>query len=288
MYNAMNFRNYSKIVTLLREFFQKKGFIEVPTQSNLSILAACEDPKTVGQFVFGGKAWPLPQTGQVVLEEVLLMNPDVEGVFCITTSFRDEPDPIEGRHDLIFPMFEFEGKGDINDLKKTEKELLRHLGFKEEVVSVNYSDCCKKYNTDLLEAEHEELMQKDFGNLISLENFPETSHPFWNMKHIREGIFNKVDVILYGMETIGSAERSCNSKEMRSFFNSVSDGEYKKLLFNKFTEERVMKELNEYLALKMIPRYGAGIGITRMERAMKLAGLLKDPVIKEEFARETV
>jgi len=30
MYNAMNFRDYNKIVTLLREFFQKKGCQEPP------------------------------------------------------------------------------------------------------------------------------------------------------------------------------------------------------------------------------------------------------------------
>lgn len=271
----MNFRNYSKIVSLMRDYFQKeRGFVEVPTQSNLSILAACEDPKTIGQFVFGGMNYPLPQTGQVVLEEVLLENPDVEGVFCQTTSFRDEPFPIPGRHDKIFPMFEFEGKGDVHDLKEVEKELLEYLGFKGEVVPVNYGDCCKRYNVDVLEAEHEQLMQKDYSNSISLEKFPMHSHPFWNMKYVGGGIFNKIDVILHGMETIGSAERSCNPKEMNYYFYNVSDGGYAKLLFNQFTKKRVVEELEKYLSLEMIPRYGGGIGITRMERAMKLEGLL--------------
>jgi len=275
MYKAMNFRNYSKIISLMRDYFQKeKGFVEVPTQSNLSILAACEDPETIGQFVFSGVNYPLPQTGQMTLEEVLLKNPDVRGVFCQTTSFRDEPFPIPGRHDKIFPMFEFEGRGNINDLKRTEGELLRFLKFDEPLV-VDYSGCCKKYNTNVLKAEHEELMQRDYGNSISLEKFPKSSHPFWNMKYVGGGVFNKIDVILYGMETIGSAERSCNPKEMEYYFYNVSDGEYAKLLFNKFTEKRVVDELKEYLSLEMTPRYGAGIGITRMERAMKLQGLLK-------------
>lgn len=272
----MDFKSYSKITSLMRGYFQKKrGFIEVPTQSNLSILAACEDPETIGQFVFGGVNYPLPQTGQMVLEEILLKNPDIEGVFCQSTSFRDEPFPIPGRHDKIFPMFEFEAKGDFEALKSTEKELLLHLGF-EAPMSVEYADCCKKYNTDILKAEHEESMQKDFGNSISLERFPVTSHPFWNMEHVNGGIFNKIDVILYGMETIGSAARSCNVKEMKYYFDNVSNGKYAKLLFNKFTKERVMKELEEYLSLEMIPRYGGGIGITRMERAMKLAGLINN------------
>ena len=37
-----------------------------------------------------------------------------------------------------------------------------------------------------------------------------------------------------------------------------------------------MHELDEYLSLKMFPRYGAGMGFTRMERAMNLAGLLEE------------
>jgi len=275
MYNAMDFKNYSKIVSLMRGYFQnKRSFIEVPAQSNLSILAACEDPRTIGQFIFGGINYPLPQTGQVVLEEILLQNQDVEGVFCLTTSFRDEPNPIKGRHDLIFPMFEFEGKGDINELKKTERELLEYLGFKGDVVSVDYNNCCDKYKVAVLGDEQEKQIQEDFGNLIFLESFPMHSHPFWNMKYNGKCLFNKVDVILHGMETIGSAERSCNVEEMKHFFNTVSNGDYKMLLFNKFTEKRVMEELDYYFSYNMVPRYGAGIGITRMERAMKLEGLL--------------
>ena len=269
-----DFLAYDEIHKRLRKFFSKeKGFIEVPCQSKLSILAACEDPSTISKFEFGGKDYPLPQTGQMTLEEVLLKNPEVEGVFCITTSYRNEPNPIKGRHDLIFPMFEFEGKGDFEKLKKTERELLEHLGFNFPV-SLNYDKLCKRYDVKVLEAEHETKLQKDYGNSISLEIFPSRSHPFWNMKYLGNKSFAKADVLLYGMETIGSAERSCDPKEMKYFFENVSNGEYKNLLFKKFSEKRVMQELDEYLSLKMFPRYGAGIGFTRMARAMKLAGLL--------------
>ena len=63
------------------------------------------------------------------LERELLDNPKVDGVFCITTSYRNEPNPVEGRHDKIFPMFEFESHGDMEDMIKLEMELLDHLGF---------------------------------------------------------------------------------------------------------------------------------------------------------------
>ncbi len=36
----------------------------------------------------------------------------------------------------------------------------------------------------------------------------------------------KMDVILGGMETIGSAERSCDVDMMRDTFHSITDGAY--------------------------------------------------------------
>ena len=93
------------------------------------------------------------------------------------------------------------------------------------------------------------------------------------MKRDSAEIFNKIDVILYGMETIGSAERSTDVQEMRDYFFNISNGQYAQLLFSSFGKERVIKELDEYLSLPMIPRFGGGIGVTRMARAMACAGI---------------
>ena len=265
---------YDEIIRKLRDFFQtRKGFIEVPAQSRLSILAACEDPTTISQFSFSDLNYPLPQTGQMWLEHELLKNPNISGVFCVTTSYRDEKNVIEGRHDKIFPMFEFESRGGVEDLKAMEGELLEFLGF-EVPKALDYEEMSKKYGVVELEAEHEGLMAKDFGNSLFLEKFPQRTHPFWNMKHHQNGVFNKVDVLLHGMETIGSAERSTDVQEMRDNFLSISKGKYAGLLFRQFGKERVMKELDNYLNFSMFPRYGGGIGVTRLARAMKLAGLL--------------
>lgn len=270
MYNTLH---YNFMVRKLRHFFQeKKGFIEVPTQSRLSILAACEQPETVTEFLLNSLTYPLPQTGQMWLEHELLNNPQWPGCFCITTSYRDEPVIIEGRHFRIFPMFEFEAPGDIDSLRSLEKELLTFLGF-EEPVSIDYKSVCDRYETQHVHAEHEMALSKEIGQAISLEFFPQESQPFWNMKYRGNGLYNKIDVLLYGMETIGSAERATDVDHMRKQFFALSDGKYAQLLF-KFGKERVMKELDEYLALPMFPRYGAGIGMTRLERAMVLAGLI--------------
>lgn len=271
-----NIFSYNQITHKLRQFFQdQKGFVEVPAQSRLSILAACEDPETVTSFSFDNITYPLPQTGQMWLEYELLKNPGIPGVFCATTSYRNEPHPIPGRHNKIFPMFEFEAAGGFNALKKIEKELLLFLGFNPPV-SLDYVETCNKYDVSILHAEQETLMWHETGDEISLEKFPARSNPFWNMKQ-SNGVFNKIDVILYGMETIGSAERAIDTEQMRDSFFNISDGRYAQLLFEKFGKDRVIKELDEYFALPMFERFGGGIGVTRLERAMHLAGLLDQP-----------
>jgi aspartyl/asparaginyl-tRNA synthetase len=254
----------------MREFFLNKGFIEVATQPNLTILSACENPHSVTKFDYVGEVWPLPQTGQMILEEVLLSNPELEGCFCISTSYRQEKNPIAGRHELIFPMFEFESKGGMKELLKLESELLAYLGF-DSPVEVNYDDVCQEYGgVEILEDEHESRMWKEKGSVVSLQHFPLRTNPFWNMKHNETNIFNKVDVILYGQETIGSAERSCDVEEMKHNFYTIENGKYAAKLFELFGKERVESELELFLSYDFFPRFGGGIGLTRMARAWEL------------------
>ena len=266
-------RLYSKIVNKLREFFLQKGFLEVNTQDRLSILAACEDPSTVASFNYAGHIWPLPQTGQMWLEYELLTKPDLPGVFCVSTSYRNEKNPIPGRHKIIFPMFEFESKGTIDDLKKVEEELLSFLTFGSSFVHKSYDDLAKHYKVKELSSKEEGFMKQDFGNVVFLEKFPIYTSPFWNMK--KNGNYaNKIDVIISGRETIGSAERSTNQDEMRREFYTISNGMYAETLHNAFGRERVEEELEGFFSLNFFPRYGGGIGITRLIRALKLKQLL--------------
>ena len=261
---------YNSLVQKMREFFLSKNFYEVPTQSRLSILAACENPHSIATFNYNGEIWPLPQTGQMWLEHELLKNPQWDGCFCISTSYRQEKNPIPGRHELIFPMFEFESKGGMKELLKLESELLEHLGF-DSPVEVNYDDVCQEYGgVEILEDEHESRMWKEKGSVISLQNFPLRTNPFWNMKHNEDNIFNKVDVILYGQETIGSAERSCDVEEMKHNFYTIENGKYAAKLFELFGKERVESELELFLSYNFFPRFGGGIGLTRMARAWDL------------------
>ena len=271
----INTKHFSKVVNKLREFFLSKGYLEVHTQNRLSILAACEDPSTIRTFDYNNKIYPLPQTGQMWLEYELLTNPDVPGYFCVSTSYRYEPNPIKGRHALIFPMFEFEMKGNMQELELLERELLNYLGytnFKEG----NYLNVAQKYNTSDITHEYEQKLYEDEGPVFFLKNFPEYTSPFWNMtRNTSEGTANKIDVILSGMETIGSAERSCDVNDMLERFKTISNGEYAQILYDKFTKERVDGEMNEFLKHNFMTRSGGGIGLTRLIASMLKEGLLE-------------
>lgn len=263
---------YSQSVNDLRAFFLLRGFVEVHTQDRLSILAACEDPSTVATYTYAGQVWPLPQTGQMWLEYELLTRPDVPGVFCVSTSYRQEPNPIPGRHKLIFPMFEFESRGNLNDLEILEAAVLEHLGYGKATSfpRINYEDAAKQYGVDDITSQIELRLAADYGRAVFLKNFPEKTSPFWNMRRDNQGRACKIDVILDGMETIGSAERSCDPAAMRKSFYAISQGGYSQKLFELFGQSRVEAELEDFLTLPFVPRYGAGIGMTRLMRSQSL------------------
>ena len=308
-------KKFTHTVGLLRSFFLDKGFDEVHTQNRLSILAACEDPFNVATYNYAGQVWPLPQTGQMWLEHELLTKPDSKGFFCVSTSYRQEPNAIpgrhdiifpmfefempgtiddlkameyelltrpeekgffcvstsyrqepnavEGRHDIIFPMFEFEMPGNVDDLKAMEIELCEYLGFPK-LEDKTYYNWASEFEVEELDHEHEEKI-----NHGMITHFPEFTSPFWNMSRNDDGVTSKkIDVILGGMETIGSAERSTDVEQMRDTFHTITDGEYAKLLFELFSKERVEAELEEFLKHDFFPRVGGGIGMTRMISAL--------------------
>ena len=270
MTQLINPQKFTDTVGLLRSFFLDKGFLEVHTQNRLSILAACEDPFNVATYQYAGQVWPLPQTGQMWLEHELLSKPDSKGFFCVSTSYRQEPNAIPGRHDIIFPMFEFEMPGDIDDLKKMEYELCEYLGMPV-AMEKTYREWQEHYDiayTEELTAEHETKMHEEYISTM-ITDFPEMTSPFWNMsRHEGGGTSKKIDVILGGMETIGSAERSTDVEQMRDTFHTITDGAYSNLLYELFTKERVEAELEKFLEFDFFPRVGGGIGMTRMIAAL--------------------
>ena len=254
---------YTKTVNELRSFFVSKGFLEVHTQNRLSILAACEDPETVATYIYNGQIWPLPQTGQMWLEYELLSNPSAEGFFCVSTSYRQEPNPVPGRHEVIFPMFEFEMKGDVIALENLLVELCEWFGRPyNEMCNQTYKFWQEEFGVEELEHEHE--AEIEWG---MIKDFPEFTSPFWNMARNKDGTSKKIDVILDGKETIGSAERSTDKEQMRDTFHTITEGKYAQLLYDLFGKERVEQELEDFLSFDFFPRSGGGIGMQRLMSA---------------------
>ena len=276
-YLIINTKDYDYIINKLRDFFKSKNFVEVSSQTRLSILTACKDPFNVATFNCLDTIWLLPQTGQIMLEYELLKNPEIEGFFCLTTSYRLEKSHLDESDDIIFPLFEFETHGNVYDLVKLERELLKFLGYKKEDIKMaTYEEMQEKYEVEELKHEDEEKMETDIGKAILLHDFPEHIHPFWNMKRdLRTKTSQKIDVILNGEKTISSAERENNKDMMKRRFETIMDGKYKEKLYELFGEERTNKELENYLNLNFIERIGGGIGVTRLIRSMKKENLIK-------------
>jgi len=57
---------------------------------------------------------------------------------------------------------------------------------------------------------------------------------------------------------------------MREMFYTIENGGYSNKLFELFGKDRVEKELEEFLSFEFFPRFGGGIGMTRLARAYEL------------------
>ncbi|MBI4117926.1 MAG: transposase [Parcubacteria group bacterium] len=273
-------RDYDAVAKRLRKFFANLGFVESSTQQRmrppLARLAACENPHSIMPVSFLGDTLPLPQTGQMWLEHDLLRDPSLPGLFCMTTSYRNERDPQPGRHNLIFPMFEFETHGGIERLRYILEELLVFLGIvrhHQDVTTVDYERSADTYGVQEIGDAEEKRLCQELGPAVLLSRFPEHTSPFWNMRRGPDGKAEKIDVLM-PIETIGSAERSCDPEDMWQRFHTITDGAYAQALFERFGEKETLDELRYFLSLKFFERCGGGIGITRLVQAMKQRGLL--------------
>lgn len=268
-------KQFNSVLRAARTFFGDVcGFTEVHTQNRLSILAACEDPKNVARYEYMKQWWPLPQTGQMWLEYELLTKPDTKGFYCVSTSYRSEPDAVAGRHFSIFPMIEFETHGDEADLKRMFRDFCAHMGLEDQHIGEDeFESVAARWggeDDDVDHAAEEALYTEEKCPALLLTRFPERANPFWNMARTEDGKYaKKIDTIMGGQETIGSAERSVDLDQMYSSFYTVENGEYAQLLFKLFGRDRVEQELNDFLCLPMFPRFGGGIVVTRLMQAME-------------------
>ena len=159
-------RDFDACVSKLREFFKYKMGLQKSILRAHTVYGCVRGSQTISTYNYGGKIWPLPQTAQMWLEDVLLSDPDLKGAFTVSTSYRNEPDPVPGRHELTFPMFEFEMKGNMTDLENLMISLCKDLGFSQTDGSFpggDYNNVAKMYGVKELEHEHEARLEDDYG-----------------------------------------------------------------------------------------------------------------------------
>jgi aspartyl/asparaginyl-tRNA synthetase len=272
--------HYAYVVKKIRQYCDSQGLTECYLNDAPSTLSACEDPTNLHTYMWNGVKYALPQTSQMWLEHVLLSNPTSKGYYNICNSFRLEQNPVPNRHFDQFPLFEIEGPWSMEEMIQFQKGLLLELGIKPndsgEFPEIDYECACEIFNVDEIGHDEEMALCQFFQSpVVFLKHFPLRTSPFWNMKR-QNDIALKVDVIIGNiqpMEVIGSSERSCNPDEMREMFKTISDGQYAQYLYDAFGQERIDKELDDYLSFHFFKRSGMGIGLNRLIYACQTLGV---------------
>jgi len=264
------------VVNKLRTFFSKKGYIEVYGQYRRHWLQNRED-----SIDFRKEKCSFPQTGQMCLEHNLLTNPRFPGVFgMFTIPTEEESKSLHSPHQLLF---EFEGRGDFTKMKKVEKELLEYLefGINNQFTEMDYEKACLELSTHYIDDEHQaKLCEKSATNIVLLEMFPERTSPFWNMAKTKHpylnenGIFfdqyaQKVDVYMFGQKTVESGKKENDPHLIRKNFESVNSGSYAAKIRGLFGEDRVNKELDDFLSFDFFDRFSGSIDIHQFMSALK-------------------
>ena len=70
-------------------------------------------------------------------------------------------------------------------------------------------------------------------------------------------------------------------EEMKHNFYTIENGKYAAKLFELFGKERVESELELFLSYNFFPRFGGGIGLTRMARAWELLQQTTEKEVEE-------
>jgi hypothetical protein len=195
------------------------------------------------------------------------------GYYCDSTSTRDESRAGDGRRYNTFAMSEFELYGGYQDLRCFLENLLANLGFRK-VSYIEYEEACNYLGVTMIDDKEEKKLCEDLSSVVLLGKFPKRTDPYWNMKYSGKGdLYNKIDVLIHGVETMGTAERSCDKDQMRKDFYTQDEGKYAKRMFEIFGQDRVMQELEKFLEHTFVPRFGGGIGLQRLIEGMEKEGI---------------
>jgi len=222
---------YAEVLKAARTYFDREGFIEVPTPFFSRGLGSCENTKTLFSIDYFGTNMYLRQTAQLYLE---LLMPSIEKVWCVGPSFRAEL--ADDRHLPEFTLLEMEFCGDFQELLTRIEDLVYKMAS-QVAVNINkelaelsvdiarleslrrpfkritYEDAIKildlEWGTDLVSRYEKHIVELLGNQPLFITHFPEKMK-FFNMRtNARNSlVVNSADLILpFSGEAAGSAER---------------------------------------------------------------------------------
>ena len=121
----------------IRSFFKEKQIPEV-RYNQFSFAGSCENAPTTYWLDKENNFLMLPQTRQIMAEEDLVKH-DMDAVYMMQTSYRDEPRAGDGRHCNQFLLCEMEHLNLSQEkLIDFEEEMIRHMIKKSLAVSYTH------------------------------------------------------------------------------------------------------------------------------------------------------
>ena len=234
----------------MRAFIKQEGYLEIEVPELVVSTGACEVISTMFDVDYFGDLAFLRQTGQLYLEELVVLG--IDKVYCEGESFRKEANAGDGRHLCEFKLIEIEAKDmSLDELVCEEAETLKYVVdnldvslFGEDTLERLQKETegllpCVTYR-EALQILREKGLYLDFGDDIGREAeqmlvehcgkgaVAITHHPtemkFFNMEVNREdpSVANSCDFVLkYSGETFGSAVRETDVDVMRRRLHSA-------------------------------------------------------------------
>ena len=230
-FKTVSNKQYHYVTNCIRFFLMENGLIECCLQSMFPILSSHDESRH-----------------KLYLEHEFLLNPDVDGYFCVTNINTSNPDST--------PTVEFVIKGDIHVLESLIHHLLIYLCYHKisKYTIKDYSYITTKLNMDvnyLSNAVKHKIYNK-FGAVFVLKNYPSNIVSNWTIKKNNiNDTYDKLVTILSGLEAIVSYEMSSDKNDMRNQFHANSH------LCDAFNSNDANDELDQYLSQSLITRsYG--------------------------------
>ena len=284
-----------KVLRKVREFFDKKGFIEVETP-----ILTKSTPEGARDFIVPsrlqkGKFYALPQSPQQYKQ--LLMVAGVERYFQIARCFRDEDpraDRAYGEFTQIDVEMSFVNEQDIRSLaEELMVYVVKEVFPEKRILKVPFPIITSKQAMEKYNSDRPDIREKKDPDLLAfcwVVDFPAfewkesenrwdvTHHPFTSpkqedLKHLYEGNYEKVranqyDLVLNGFEVAGGSTRITNPKLQAKIFE---------ILGHKKDEiEKKFGHLLEAFKYGVPPHGGIAFGFDRL-----LQVILNEPSVRE-------